>query len=128
MNKQPTNAELVILSILWKRETATVREVHDIVSESKPTVYTTTLKTMQIMCEKGLVERETSKKAHAYKAGKETWNIRKELVGNILETVFQGSAIEFVQHILIAKPLETAEMKEIRKMIKLLEKSKKSKK
>ncbi len=128
MNIQPTTAELAILSILWERETATVREVHEIISEAKPTVYTTTLKTMQIMSEKGFVERETSKKAHIYKASANTWDLKKDMVAKLLETVFRGSSIEFVQHILISKPLEVAEMKEIRKMIKNIEKSKKSKK
>jgi BlaI family transcriptional regulator, penicillinase repressor len=128
MNNQPTTAELAILSILWKRKAATVREIHEIINKSKSTVYTTTLKTMQIMCEKGFVERETSKRAHTYRANSDTWNMRKEMVGKLLETVFQGSALEFVQHILIAKSLEVEEMKEIRKMIKTLEKSKKVKK
>ncbi len=128
MNIQPTTAELAILSILWELETATVREVHEIIVKSKPTVYTTTLKTMQIMSEKGFVERETSKKAHTYKASANTWNLKKDIVAKLLETVFRGSAIEFVQHILVAKPLEITEMKEIRKMIKNIEKSKKIKK
>jgi BlaI family transcriptional regulator, penicillinase repressor len=128
MNAQPTTAELAILSILWEHQTATVREVHEIISKSKPTVYTTTLKTMQIMTEKGFVERETSNKAHSYKASTKSWELKKDIVAKLLETVFKGSAIEFVQHIMIAKSLEPSEMKEIRKMIKLLEKSKKSKK
>lgn len=124
MNK-PTKAELEILDILWERETATVKEVHEIINERKPTAYTTVLKTLQIMDEKGSVERDKAAKAHVYRAKNSPEHTQKSLVADLLEKAFRGSALKLVQHVLEAKPATAEELKEIRKLIKEAERKNK---
>lgn len=114
---QPTKAELEILDLLWEREAATVREIHEIINERKPTAYTTVLKTLQIMDEKNLVERDKAAKAHVYRPMQEQTETQKNLVADLLEKAFRGSALRLVQHVLEAKPATAAELKEIRKLI-----------
>ena len=124
MKKQvkPTPSELEILSILWDRKAATVREVHEVINARKPTGYTTVLKTMQIMREKGLVERDDANKAHVFRAVEAQKETQKNLVTDLIEKVFRGSALKLVQHALEAKPASPEELKKIRKMIKKAEK------
>jgi BlaI family penicillinase repressor len=119
---KPTAAELEILAILWDRETATVKEVHEVISARKPTAYTTVLKTMQIMTEKGLVEPDKSSKAHVYRPAQSQTETKKSLVTDLIEKVFRGSALRLVQHVLESKPASAQEIKEIRKMIREAEK------
>lgn len=114
---QPTKAELEILDVLWERQTATVREIHAQINERKPTAYTTVLKTLQIMDEKSLVERDKAAKAHVYRAKQSPEHTQKNLVADLLEKAFRGSALKLVQHVLEAKPATAAELKEIRKLI-----------
>ena len=114
---QPTKAELEILDILWEREAATVREIHAHINERKPTAYTTVLKTLQIMDEKNLVERDKAAKAHVYRPQQKQTETQKNLVTDLLEKAFRGSALKLVQHVLEAKPASAAELKEIRKLI-----------
>jgi BlaI family penicillinase repressor len=119
MSKQnkPTTAELEILDLLWERGEATVREIHEILGARKPTIYTTVLKTMQIMHEKGLVERDASNKAHVFRAKQTQGETQNSLVSDLLEKAFRGSALSLVQHVLEAKPASAEELAEIRKMI-----------
>ncbi|HVE59257.1 MAG TPA: BlaI/MecI/CopY family transcriptional regulator [Pyrinomonadaceae bacterium] len=120
MSKQnkPTSAELEILDLLWERGQATVREIHEIINERrKPTLYTTVLKTLQIMHEKGLVERDSASKAHVYRAKQTQDETQKNLVSDLLEKAFRGSALKLVQHVLETKPASAAELVEIRKLI-----------
>ncbi len=119
---KPTTSELEILSILWEREAATVKEVHEIINARKPTGYTTVLKTMQIMREKGLVERDDANKAHVFRAVEAQAETQTNLVTDLIEKVFRGSALKLVQHVLEAKPASADELKKIRKMIKKAEK------
>jgi predicted transcriptional regulator len=119
---KPTAAELEILDILWERETATVREVYEIINARKPSAYTTVLKFMQIMTEKGLVEPDKSSKAHVYRAALPQIETQKNLVADLIEKAFRGSALRLVQHVLEAKPASAEELKEIRKMIREAEK------
>jgi predicted transcriptional regulator len=119
---KPTAAELEILAILWEKEAATVKEVHEIINAQKPTGYTTVLKTMQIMREKGLVERDDANKAHVFRAVEAQSETQKNLVTDLIEKVFRGSALKLVQHVLEAKPASAKEIEEIRKMIKKAEK------
>lgn len=114
---KPTTAELEILDLLWERGQATVREIHEILNERKPTVYTTVLKFMQIMHEKGLVERDDSSKAHVYRARQTQDETQKNLVSDLLEKAFRGSALRLVQHVLETKPASAEELSEIRKLI-----------
>ena len=120
MSKQgkPTTAELEILDLLWERCAATVREVYEKLSaRSKPTGYTTVLKLMQIMHEKGLVERDSSAKAHVYRTKQSQEETQKSLVSDLLEKAFRGSALKLVQHVLETKPASAEELSEIRKLI-----------
>jgi len=119
---KPTAAELEILCVLWERDTATVREVHEILNVAKPTTYTTVLKFLQIMDEKGLVERDRQAKAHVYRARQAQAETQKNLVSDLLEKAFRGSALKLVQHVLETKPASAEELKEIRKLISEAEK------
>lgn len=126
MEKQPTSSELEILNVLWEKESATVREVFEIISTTKSVTYTTILKLMQIMTEKGLVERDEQGKAHIYRAAIAQNETQKGLVSDLLETVFRGSAMQLVQHLLENKNTSPEEMKEIRQMIEKAEKEAKN--
>ncbi|HEY0428193.1 MAG TPA: BlaI/MecI/CopY family transcriptional regulator [Pyrinomonadaceae bacterium] len=116
-HNKPTEAELEILDVLWRLERATVREVHDVINERKPMGYTTVLKLMQIMLEKGLVERDSSSKAHVYRAKQTQNETQKNLVSDLLDKAFRGSALRLVQHVLETKPTSADELAEIRRMI-----------
>ena len=122
---KPTKSELAILSILWEKETATVREVYEIISERKPTSYTTVLKLMQIMFEKGLVKRDDSNRAHIFSAKQPQEQTQKNLVSDLLEKAFRGSALKLVQHVLETKPASAEELAEIRQLITEAEKKNK---
>src|SRR5271170_512976 len=89
---RPTDAELEILTVLWSRGATTVREVHDTISARKPTQYTTVLKTMQIMAEKGLVRRDETQRAHIYQAARPREWTQRQLAGDLLQRAFAGSA------------------------------------
>ncbi|MDQ3179819.1 MAG: BlaI/MecI/CopY family transcriptional regulator [Acidobacteriota bacterium] len=114
---KPTTAELEILSVLWEKDAATVREVHEILNANKPTAYTTVLKFLQIMNEKGLVGRDKQAKAHIYRAKQPQDETQRNLVSDLLEKAFRGSALKLVQHVLETKPTSAEELAEIRKMI-----------
>jgi BlaI family penicillinase repressor len=122
MEKQPTTSELEILNILWEKESATVREVFEVISSNKLITYTTILKLMQIMTEKGLVERQEQGKAHLYRAKIAQNETQKGMVSDLLERVFRGSAKALMQHLLDHKKASPEEMKEIRQMIEKAEK------
>ncbi len=119
---KPTEGELEILSVLWEKKTATVREVYEVISKRKPTAYTTVLKMLQIMTEKNLVVRDESDKAHIYKAKYPQEQTQKNLVSDLIEKAFRGSALKLVQHILETKPASEEELREIRKLINEAEK------
>ena len=89
---QPTEREIQILKILWDNGPSTVRQVNDQMNKEQRTGYTTTLKLMQIMTEKGLVVRDDSKYQHIYKPAVSEEKTQKQLVGNLLERAFSGSA------------------------------------
>ena len=114
---QPTPAELEILDVLWELKKATVREVFDEISKRKATTYTTVLKFMQIMQEKGLVERDIKEKAHVYRTRQTQRQTQTKLVSTLLEKAFRGSALSLVQHVLETKSATQEELSEIRRMI-----------
>ena len=91
-NLKPTESELEILQILWKKSHCTVREVHEILEKSKDAGYTTTLKLMQIMLEKGLVTRDASSKTHIYRALLNQEKTQQHLVNKMIDNVFNRSA------------------------------------
>src|ERR1700755_1660336 len=120
-NNKPTRSELEILAVLWERSRATVKEVHETLNRQRPTMYTTVLKHLQIMQEKGLVLRDEHNKAHIYRAAVAKGETQKNLVSDMLDRVFRGSAAQLVQHVLEAKPASAEELKEIKKMIRMAE-------
>jgi len=125
MSKQdvprPTDAELEILNVLWQRGAATVREVHDDLSTHKPTGYTTVLKMLQIMTEKGLVERDESQRAHLYRARLAQDETQRQLLNDLLARAFDGSASKLVMQALSAKEASAEELTEIRAMLDAFE-------
>src|SRR5688572_1269486 len=114
---QPTPAELEILDVLWELKKATVREVFEAISKRKSTTYTTVLKFMQIMQEKGLVVRDIKERAHVYRPAQSQRQTQTKLVGTLLEKAFRGSALGLVQHVLETKPATRDELAAIRQMI-----------
>lgn len=99
-NLKPTESELEILQILWEKSHCTVREVHEILEKSKDAGYTTTLKLMQIMLEKGLVTRDASSKTHIYRALLNQEKTQQHLVNKMIDNVFNGSAARLVMQAL----------------------------
>lgn len=99
-NLKPTESELEILQILWEKGHCTVRDVHEILEKSKDAGYTTTLKLMQIMLEKGLVDRDASSKTHIYRALLNQEKTQQHLVNKMIDNVFNGSAARLVMQAL----------------------------
>ena len=121
----PTEAELSILRVLWQRGPSTVREVHSALSNQQVTGYTTTLKLMQIMAEKGLVSRDESQFSHVYKAVLKEDLAQRQFVKEMLHKVFDGSAAKLVMQALAAKKASSEELAEIRKLLDKMERDKK---
>ena len=120
---KPTNAELEVLRELWTLGPSTVREVHARLSVSKPLAYTTTLKTLQVMAEKGLVTRDESKRSHVYAAAAEQDQTQRRLVGELLARAFDGSLGAFVMQALSVKRATPKELAEVRKLMEEYERS-----
>lgn len=93
---KPTESELEILNILWQRDVATVREVHEELAKNKDVGYTTTLKLMQIMHEKGLVKRDESMRTHIYQAAVNRERTQKHLLNKMIDSLFGGSSTQLV--------------------------------
>lgn len=119
---KPTESELEILKILWDRQTASVREVHEELSKTKEAGYTTTLKLMQIMYEKGLVGRDDSVKTHIYHPEVSREKTQKHLIGKMISTLFGGSSTELVLHALGNHKATPEELEEIQQMLNNLKK------
>ncbi|MEM8486365.1 MAG: BlaI/MecI/CopY family transcriptional regulator [Bacteroidota bacterium] len=117
---KPTGAELTILNVLWARGPSTVKEVHASLPEPK-TGYTTVLKLLQIMLEKGLVSRDSTARAHVYTSAYQAEAVQDQLVSNLLSDAFQGSAKNLILRALAVKPSSAEELAEIRKLIDKLE-------
>ncbi len=118
---RPTDAELEILKVLWRRGPSTVREVFETLGENKVTGYTTVLKTMQIMAEKGLVVRDESERAHRYEPAAPEDETQRRLVGDLLRKAFDGSAKKLVMQALSTERATAGELEEIRRMLDELE-------
>jgi len=114
---RPTDAELEILNVLWQRGAATVREVHDELSTHKATLYTTVLKMLQIMTEKGLVERDESQRAHLYRARLAQDETQRQLLNDLVARAFDGSATKLVMQALSSKEASAEELTKIRAML-----------
>ena len=118
---KPTDAELAILRVLWQRGPSTVREVWDQISPTQKTGYTTVLKLLQIMLEKGLVKRDATSRSHVYEATATEDQTQRQVVGQLLERVFAGSASKLVLQALAVKKASPAELAEIRRLLDEME-------
>ena len=118
----PTAAELDILAVLWRLGPATVREVHEALA--KDSGYTTTLKQMQLMLEKGLLKRSERFRSHVYEAGVPKEQTQQQVAGDLLSRAFDGSAKSLVLGALSAQPASREELAEIRKMLDTFAKEK----
>lgn len=114
---RPTDAELAILRVLWTRGPSTVRQVHESLVKERPSAYTTALKMLQIMTEKGLVERDESDRTHIYRARLSEEDTQKQLVGDLLDRAFGGSASKLVMQALATTRATPDELREIRQLI-----------
>ncbi len=115
---KPTEVELELLRVLWDMGSASVRELHEVVSRHRPLGYTSVLKTLQIMTEKGLVERTEAGKAHIYHAAASQEETQNQLLRDLSERLFSGSAAQLAMHALAMQPASEAELEEIRKIIR----------
>lgn len=117
----PTKSELEILQVLWEHGPSTVRSVHDQLLKQKDVNYTTTLKLMQIMSEKGLLKRDESQMKHIYSVAEEEQKTKAYLLDKFVNTMYQGSASKLVLQLLGNKKASEAELKEIKDILKKLE-------
>jgi predicted transcriptional regulator len=115
---KPTDAELAILRVLWQRGPSTVRQVHDALNETKKTGYTTVLKFLQIMHEKGLVSRDETPYAHVYQARLPREEAQRTLVADLLNRAFDGSMGGLVLQALSSKKASKEELSQIRKILR----------
>ena len=114
---RPTDAELAILHVLWTEGPSTVRQVHEALAEARETGYTTTLKLMQIMAEKGLVVRDESSRTHVYAPRASRDDTQRQLVSDLVDRAFGGSATALVLQALAAHPTSEEELREIQRLI-----------
>jgi predicted transcriptional regulator len=114
---KPTDAELEILTALWSINSGTVRDVHSVINRRRPAEYSTILKFMQIMTEKGLVVVDQSQRAHVYTAAKPREYTQRQLAGDLLQRVFSGSAKGLFVGALSARKASKKELAELRKLL-----------
>ncbi len=114
---RPTDAELAILRILWDRGPSTVRQVHEILGLERQAAYTTALKLLQIMTEKGLVERDERDRTHIYRPRLSEETTQRQLVRDLVDRAFAGSSSKLVMQALATKRASAEELRDIRKAI-----------
>lgn len=114
---RPTDSELAILRVLWERGPSTVRAVHEALVDARETGYTTTLKLMQIMAEKGLVKRDVSERTHVYTARLSQAQTQRQLVADLVQRAFGGSAAALMQQALSTRPATQEELEKIQQLI-----------
>jgi BlaI family transcriptional regulator, penicillinase repressor len=119
---RPTDAELEILTVLWSRGPSTVRDVHETIVGRRPAQYTTVLKLLQIMAEKGLVKRDEKQRAHIYAASRPREWTQRQLAGDLLHRAFNGSASGLLLGALSAKKASREDLDEIRRLLDSYEK------
>jgi len=115
--QKPTASELEILRVLWERGPSTVRDVHEALREKKDLGYTTVLKLLQIMTAKGTVRRNEEQRAHVYEAFQPATETKRQLVGDVLQRVFEGSASELMIHALEGRRTSKEELGELRRLL-----------
>jgi len=114
---RPTEGELELLQALWDKGPSTVRELHEAIGRHRPVGYTSVLKLLQIMTEKGLVEREESSRAHVYRAAATQDETQTQLLRDISRRLFAGSATQLAMHALTMEPVSERELEELRNLI-----------
>jgi len=114
---RPTDGELEILKVLWERGPSTVREVREVLLSQRQVAHTTVLTLLQIMVEKGLVEADTSSRAHIYRTRQARPSLVRKMAHDLLDRVFEGSAPELVQYALQGRRATPEELAEIRRII-----------
>ena len=123
-NNQPTDRELQILQILWDNGPSTVRQVNKHMNELEKTGYTTTLKLMQIMVDKNLLDRDDSQFKHIYSTAVNEETTQNQVVGNLVDKLFSGSAEKLVMRALSAKKVSPEELANIKNLISQIEEGK----
>ena len=118
---RPTDAELAILRVLWDRGPSTVRDVHDDLNRHAPTGYTTVLKLLQIMTEKGLVVRDEAQRAHIYEARYSQQKTQRQLLSDLADRAFGGSAAKLVMQALSGRKTNPEDLEAIRNLLDRLE-------
>ena len=123
-SNRPTDGELAVLNVLWERGPCTVRQVHEALGRRKrprgagsAPGYTSVLKIMQIMTDKGLVRRDEAERSHVYRAAAPREQTQRQIVGDLVDRVFGGSARALLMHVLSARPTSPEELADIRKLI-----------
>lgn len=114
---RPTDAELAILRVLWSKGPCTVRDVHEVLTSERSLAYTTTLKLLQIMTEKGLTTREDYGQQHLYRARYTEKATQRRLVADLLERAFGGSTSQLVMQALASKKTSPEELRAIRRLL-----------
>jgi predicted transcriptional regulator len=114
---RPTDAELAILRVLWNRGPSTVRQVFEVLSEERDLGYTTALKMLQIMAEKGLVQRDASGRVHIFSASQTQSQTQRSLLDDLLDKAFGGSSLSLVMQALATRKASRKELSEIRKLL-----------
>jgi len=120
--QKPTSSELEILRVLWSRGPSTVREVHEALSEKKSLGYTSVLKFLQIMTAKGTVRRNETQRAHVYEACLPAEQTKRQIAGDVLQRVFEGSASQLMMHALAGRKASAEEITELRRLLDRYEK------
>ena len=114
---RPTDGELEILTVLWSRGPSTVRDVHETIARRRPAQYTTVLKLLQIMDEKGLVRRDERQRAHIYQPAQPRESTQRQLAGDLLQRAFEGSARGLILGALAARKTSRKELAELRQLL-----------
>ena len=123
---RPTDAELAILNILWRRGPSTVRDIHAELGPESGTGYTTTLKLLQIMTSKRLVRRNEASRSHVYEAALSQERTQRQLIHDLLDRAFSGSAARLVMQALATKRASAAELAEVKNLIEQMKEGKAS--
>jgi BlaI family penicillinase repressor len=121
--QKPTASELKILHVLWAKGPSTVREVHEALSEKKEVGYTSVLKFLQIMTAKGIVRRNETQRAHVYESCVPAEQTKRQLAGDMLQRVFEGSASQLMMHALAGRKASREEIEELRRLLDEYERS-----
>src|SRR5512142_2122591 len=114
---KPTDAELAILAVLWEQGPSTVRQIQEVMDRARPTGYTTVLKLLQIMTDKGLVQRDERERSHVYRPRLSQDQTQRQLLGDLLDRAFAGSTARLVMQALSSRKASPEELAAIRRLL-----------